>query len=82
MYSNITQSPNGNNPNSNQNFKVVIRVRPPLPREMSDNLEFMPITQISPDSKACQIQEYLGAEVTEYGRQRDVRDNPHITTNH
>jgi len=40
-------------------------VRPPLPREMNENLEFMPITHISSDNKSCSIQEYLGAEVTE-----------------
>ena len=53
---------------SNQNFRVVIRVRPPLQREMNDNLDFMPITQITTDHKSCVIQEYLGAEITEYGR--------------
>ena len=53
---------------SNQNFRVVIRVRPPLQREMNENLDFMPITQITTDHKSCVIQEYLGAEITEYGR--------------
>lgn len=24
----------------------------------------------------------MGAEVTEYGRQRDIQENPHITTTH
>jgi len=65
-----------------QNFKVVIRVRPPLAREMSENLDFMPVTQITTDNKACVIQEYLGAEVTEFGRQRDIRENPHVVTSH
>jgi len=68
-----------------QNFKVVVRVRPPLTREMpasnerdenGKRLQFMPITQInksrSSDGKtACviNIQEYLGQETTEKGRQ-------------
>ena len=53
---------------SNQNFRVVIRVRPPLQREMNENLDFMPITQITTDHKSCVIQEYLGAEIPLYGR--------------
>ena len=45
-------------------------------------LDFMPVTQITTDYKACVIQEYLGAEVTEFGRQRDIRENPHVVTSH
>ena len=52
----------------NDNFKVVIRVRPPLPREMKDDMEFRGIVQVSPDHKSCSILEYLGAEVTESER--------------
>ncbi len=49
---------------------------------MNDNIDFMPITQISQDHKHCTIQEYLGSEITEYGRQKDLRENPHISTYH
>jgi hypothetical protein len=49
---------------------------------MSDHLDFMPIVSITPDSKACSIQEYLGAEISEAGRQRDIRENPHMLTYH
>ena len=68
--------------NANQNFRVVIRIRPPLSREITDSMSFMPVIQISQDNKQCTIQEYLGAEVTEYGRQRDIAENPHIVTYH
>jgi len=33
------------------NFKVIVRVRPPLPREIEGTLEFTPITQISNNNK-------------------------------
>ena len=49
---------------------------------MNENLDFLPITQITTDHKSCVIQEYLGAEITEYGRQRDVKENPHVLTSH
>lgn len=63
---------------SNENFKVVIRVRPPLPREQKDDVEFRGIVNVSQDSKSCAIMEYLGAEVGEYERQRDMDANPHL----
>ena len=54
------------------NFRVIVRVRPPLPREITEPLDFMPVTSISPDNKQCTIQEYLGGELSEEGRQRDI----------
>lgn len=60
----------------------MVRVRPPLPREINDHMDFMPITTIAPDHKVCTVQEYLGSEITEYGRQRDIKENPHISTYH
>jgi DNA replication protein DnaC len=42
----------------------------------------MPVVNASNDHNVCSIQEYLGAEINEVGRQRDVRENPHITTQH
>ncbi len=62
----------------NDNFKVVIRVRPPLPRETRDDCEFRGIVSVSPDNKSCAIMEYLGAEVGEQERQRDMDANPHL----
>lgn len=72
------------------NFKVVIRVRPPLPREMpaksekdidGRQLEFLPITQIGKfefeEKSQCllTVTEYLGSETTEKGRQFDLKNN-------
>jgi hypothetical protein len=60
---------------NDNNFKVLVRVRPPLPREMPANfergghlLDFSPVAAITEDHKACILQEYLGAEITEKGR--------------
>ena len=59
------------------NFKVVVRVRPPLKREMPNKtekdergviLKFYPVVEIPEDSKYCTLLEYLGSEVTEKGR--------------
>ena len=60
--------------NRESNFKVVVRVRPPLKREMPNKselddrgqaLKFYPITDISENSKFITLLEYLGSEVTE-----------------
>jgi len=53
---------------SNDNMKVVIRVRPPLARECTEQVEFRSVVAVNPDSKSCQIMEYLGAEVNERER--------------
>ena len=63
---------------SNENFKVIIRVRPPLPRERTDGLDFRSVVQVSQDNHSCAIMEYLGAEVNEREKQRDIEANPHL----
>lgn len=73
------------------NFKVVVRVRPPLKREMPARgerdddgltLKFLPITEISHDQHTLTLLEYLGQEVSEKGRQRDIERNPHHQARH
>ena len=66
------------NSHSNDNFKVVIRVRPPLEREMDHYCRFRPIINVSPDNHSCAIMEYLGAEVNESEKQKDIDSNPHL----
>ena len=62
---------------SNQNFRVVVRVRPHLKRELppkgekdEDGLlvKFKPITEIQEDGKVLTLLEYIGQEVSEKGR--------------
>ena len=68
--------------NSSKNFQVVIRCRPPLPREMDHYVPFNSVVNVSTDQKRCTITEYLGAETEEAGRQQDMYENPHLVQNH
>lgn len=60
-------SVNNNSITSSQNkdnCKVVVRVRPPLPREIEDN-RFISTIQVSPDGKKICIYEYYNIELVE-----------------
>ena len=52
----------------NQNFQVVIRVRPPLQREVSHDAPFRSIVHIDQRSQQVSCMEYMGAEVVESER--------------
>lgn len=52
-----------------ENFKVVIRIRPPLPREIDPTFGFASIVYVSPDKKSLSIQEYLGAATNDIERE-------------
>lgn len=80
-----------NTSNNTTNFRVVVRVRPPLTRELppkgekdDDGLKvkFSPITDISEDGRVLTLCEYLGKELTEKGRQRDIERNPQYIARH
>lgn len=60
------------------NFKVIIRVRPPLPREQDSLVPFRSCLHISPDSKSISLMEYMGAEVNEREKQLDIEENPQL----
>ena len=64
------------------NLKVVIRVRPPLPREMEPNVPFRSSVLVSKDNKGCSIVEYLGSEISEGERQREWVENPNMFQTH
>jgi len=55
-----------------------VRVRPPLERELPKDsmLDFMPVASIGEDHKICTMQEYLGGELTEESRQKDIIEHP------
>lgn len=77
--SNTLNNTNTNfNSHPSDNLKVVIRVRPALPREIEENLPFRSIVLISNESKSCNLVEYLGAELSEKERQREWIDNPNL----
>jgi hypothetical protein len=60
------------------NFKVIIRVRPPLPREQDSSVSFRSCLHISPDNKSVSLMEYMGAEVNEREKQLDIQENPQL----
>lgn len=60
------------------NFKVIIRVRPPLPREQDSSVPFRSILHIASDNKGVSLMEYMGAEVDEAERQIDIQENPQL----
>lgn len=60
------------------NFKVIIRVRPPLQREQHSSVPFRSILHITPDNKNVSLMEYMGAEVDEMERQIDIQENPQL----
>ena len=47
---------------SNENFKVAIRVRPPLPRELEGNRQFINVVRIPSDHKSITLCEHLETE--------------------
>ncbi len=53
--------PKGKNPN----FQVIIRVRPPLPREVHRDAPFRSIVHIDKGRQNVSAMEYMGAEVNE-----------------
>lgn len=65
-------------PSHSDNLKVVIRIRPALPREIEDSLPFRSIVLISNENKSCNLVEYLGAELIEKERQREWIENPNL----
>jgi hypothetical protein len=60
------------------NFKVVIRVRPPLPRERHGNF-FFPVVNVGGDNRSCAIMEYFGREIDDREKARDIEMNPHLS---
>lgn len=69
----------------------MVRIRPPLPRELPHKgerdehglgLKFLSVADIAEDQKTCSMMEYLGAEVSEHGRQKDIANNPQMVTYH
>ncbi|CAG9315544.1 unnamed protein product [Blepharisma stoltei] len=64
------------------NFKVVIRVRPPLTREIDPVHGFRSVIEVSPDNKRITLQEYLGAASNDEEREQDILENPGLATYH
>eukprot|EP00758_Cryptobia_borreli_P006063 Tbor_TRINITY_DN5069_c0_g2::TRINITY_DN5069_c0_g2_i1::g.14276::m.14276 len=55
------------NSQSNENFKVAIRVRPPVPRELEGQREFIDIAKIPADHKSITLCEHLDIDDNRVG---------------
>ena len=76
--SNTIISYNNNINSPTDNLKVAIRIRPPLSREMENNLPFRSIAIASKENNSCSLVEYIGAELDEVGRQKEWISNPQM----
>ena len=70
------------NLNTYDNMKVMVRVRPPLPREMEFGIPFRSICEISSDRAMITILEYMGSSTDELERQHELIHNPSIFQHH
>ena len=76
------QSNISNNSHINQNMKVMVRIRPPLPREIEFDIPFRSISEVSSDNKMIIIYEYLGSSNNEIFRQHEFIQNPSMFQQH
>ena len=60
----------------NTNFKVVVRVRPPLPRELNGDVPFQNIIAIDEREQEITVSENLSAVIDEHG---NVNPGPYST---
>ena len=60
----------------------MIRIRPPLPRELPLNLPFRAITSVSPSSTSLSLIEYLGISISEKDRQSEFLTSPSLFQYH
>ena len=84
--SNSTNSNNNNNNNnnniSNDNMRVVIRIRPALSREIEKNIPFRSIALTNKENTTISLVEYIGAELDEASRQKEWINSPQLFQYH
>ena len=73
---------NNESSNINKNMKVMVRIRPPLPREIDFDIPFRSISEVTPDNKMIIIYEYLGSSTDEIFRQHEFIQNPSMFQQH
>ena len=66
----------------NEYLKVMVRIRPPLPREIEFGIPFRSISEVSSDNKMIIIYEYLGTSTNELFRQHEFIQNPSMFQQH
>ena len=78
----ILDTNNKNDMNIDDNMKVMVRIRPPLPREMEFGIPFRSICEVSPNNTMITIFEYMGGSTDELERQHELIHNPSIFLQH
>ena len=81
MFQNSTtfnSSSNFSTKSQSDNMKVMIRIRPPLPRETEPGIPFRSIAEVSENKKCISLVEYLGTETDELERQHELIENPSL----
>ena len=63
---------------ASDNMKVMIRIRPPLPRETEPGVPFRSIVEVSDSCKTLKLVEYLGTQTDELERQHELIENPSL----
>lgn len=66
---------------SNDNVKVIVRVRPPLQRELEGDI-FISTVQVHPDRKRIQLFEYYNLETLTSEDLESYIDNPYNYSKH
>ena len=79
---NIFEEQENNHNNKNENMKVMVRIRPPLEREIEFGIPFRSISEVSSDNKMITIYEYLGTSTNELFRQHEFIQNPSMFQQH
>lgn len=74
----FNSSSNFSTKSQSDNMKVMIRIRPPLPREMEPGVPFRSIAEVSDNKKSISLVEYLGTETDELERQHELIENPSL----
>ena len=77
-----TPIPNRESSPPQENMKVMVRIRPPLPREIEFDIPFRSITEVTSDNKMVIIYEYLGSSTDEIFRQHEFIQNPSMFQQH
>ncbi|CAG9326634.1 unnamed protein product [Blepharisma stoltei] len=65
-----------------ENFKVAIRVRPPLEREIDPAYGFSSIAKVGNDQNTITLLDYLGSATNDMAREQDIYENPALCNYH
>jgi kinesin family protein 3/17 len=70
-----------NNGSISENFKVAVRVRPPVEREIDSDCGFFSVVRVQ-DMQSITILEYMGVADNDYEREESLKENPSLANYH